>query len=414
MNRIETIVYNAVRNNTGLKFALRNVYQSIFDLMPRKKDFYAKDTVTIENCFFGFHDISPFSADGSKILVNRSSFDLRMPLPGETLQVGYYGFDNGKPGDFHVMGESAAWNFHKGCRLQWRDNSSVVFNSAVNNNLVSVCRSLDGTERIIGFPIDTLSPNGKLATGFSYERLEMCMPGYGYPYKDNGLTDCYAPSETGLFVIDIEKNTRELAVSLEQLSGQVTEKGNYFHYVTHSEWSKDGRYISFLHRWVDLKEVMKRHTRMMVFDTQTKELIELPSQQSGSHYVWNNRNQIVASCIIDGKSCHVMFDMSDLTLCRPIAADKLNSDGHQSFIGDSMFVTDTYPDKRRMARIFRVNIEDSSTELLVSAYSPKKFQTKIPEIHIACDLHPRVSADGKYLCWDTVTTGKRSIRIMSL
>ena len=38
----------------------------------------------------------------------------------------------------------------------------------------------------------------------------------------------------------------------------------------------------------------------MVYDLHDRRLITLPTQESGSHYVWNNRNQLIASCIING------------------------------------------------------------------------------------------------------------------
>ena len=106
--------------------------------------------------------------------------------------------------------------------------------------------------------------------------------------------------------------------------------------------------------------------------------------------------------------------MNDVDNYRVIVGDTLNSDGHQSFISDTEFVTDTYPDKHRMAKIYKANIETQATELLLSVYSPKKFQTKDFKCHIACDLHPRVSPSGKYLCFDSPRTGKRGLYVMGL
>lgn len=152
----------------------------------------------------------------------------------------------------------------------------------------------------------------------------------------------------------------------------------------------------------------------MVYDLRDRRLITLPTQESGSHYVWNNRNQLIASCIINGNSCHVLYDMKDVDHYQIIAGDVLNSDGHQSFISDTSFVADTYPDKYRMAKIYKADINTQSADLLLSIYSPKEFQTKDFKCHIACDLHPRVSPSGKYLCFDSPRTGKRGLYIMPL
>ena len=53
---------------------------------------------------------------------------------------------------------------------------------------------------------------------FSYERLERCMPGYGYPYRDGGKLDDPAPKDSGLFLVDLKENTSELLISLSELA----------------------------------------------------------------------------------------------------------------------------------------------------------------------------------------------------
>lgn len=420
MNQLETFVYNVVRKNPALKQLVRNTYQGLFDLLPRKKDYFASSFDFREGYFYGFHDVSPFSEDDTKLLANRNSFDLRMPLPSDGLDVGYFDLDMGKFKDFHRIDTSYAWNYHKGCRLQWLDESHVIFNTVVNNRLVSKVVDVGtGNAEMVGYPIDAIYVDAekKLATTFSYERLERCMPGYGYPYKDDGFIEEPAPKQTGLYLLDLETGNRQLLVSLSELAETVDHSfmNGYLHFVTHTEFSKDGRYIAFLYRRIPIAgDYMKRRTQVRVYDLKENRLINLPTQESGSHYVWNGRNQLIISCIIDGKSCHVLYDMNDVANYRIIAGDKLNSDGHQFFISDKVFVTDTYPDKYRMAKIYRADIETQQTELLVSVYSPKRFQTKDFKCHIACDLHPRVSTSGRYLCFDSPRTGKRGLYVVSL
>lgn len=296
----------------------------------------------------------------------------------------------------------------------------MIYNTAIENRLVSKIHDLStGGFQVIDCPIDVVYQDGQrsLASSFSYERLERCMPGYGYPYRNGGKLDDPAPEDSGLFLVDLKENTSELLVSLSELAQMENEsyRQGYMHFVTHSEFSKDGRYISFLYRKIPTAgDYMRRHTKIMVYDLQDRQLIALPTQDSGSHYVWNNKNQLIASCIINGNSCHVLYDMEDVALYRIIAGNVLNSDGHQSFISDTCFVTDTYPDKNRMAKIYKVDIKTSDVELLVNVYSPKKFQTKHFKCHIACDLHPRVSPSGKYVSFDSPRTGKRALYIMNL
>ena len=419
MNRIELFIYGIVRGNPVIKNAVRNIYQSFFDLLPRKNEYFRYDYDFKEGYYFGFHDLQELSADGSRLLVHKLPFDLRMPVAGETEQVGYLDFSvDGQLGDFHVLGTSSAWNFHKGCRLQWLDDNNVIFNTAVDGRLISkIIDVTSGESRIINSPIDSVSHDSGWATSFSYERLEHCMSGYGYPYKDDSYLNQDVPCDTGLFLVDLKEDSKKLVVSLSELAENAPEefRHGYMHYVTHTEFSPDNRYISFLHRWrLRSGTDLKRWTRIMVYDRNDGRLIELPSQISGSHYVWNSGNQIIASCIINGHSCHVLFDMECIDTYRVIAPSTLNSDGHQSFITDAIFITDTYPDKYRMAKLYRVNIPDGRTEHIASLYSPKSFQSNIRKGHIACDLHPRVSRDGKYVFFDSCRTGKRGIYAMKL
>lgn len=418
MNRLESLIYHSVRKSPALKQFLRNTYQYLFDLLPTPKEYFLNNFSFKENYFFGFHDTSPFSIEEDKVLANHNLFDLRMPTSNDELELGYFDFKNGKLGEFHTLGKSNSWNYHKGCRLQWIDNNRVIYNTAINSKLKARIFNIStGEEQYIDFPIDAVYNNNEtlIATSFSYERLERCMPGYGYPYKDEGKLDETAPNDSGLFLIDINSNTSKLIVSLAELAKTVDNHymNGFLHFVTHTEFSHDGRYISFLYRRIPISgNYMKRYTKIMVYDLQFKKLIELPTQESGSHYVWNNKNQLLASCIINGKSCHVLYDMNNIDNYQIIVKDILNSDGHQSFITDSSFITDTYPDKYRMARIYKADIKTQKVEMLVKAYSPRKFQTKNFKCHIACDLHPRVSPSGKYICFDSPRTGKRGLYVM--
>lgn len=343
-----------------------------------------------------------------------------MPLPTEGLDVGYFDLEQGSIKDFHRVDTSYAWNYHKGCRLQWLDKNRMIYNTAIANRLVSKIHDLStGEYQVIDCSIDAVYQDEQrsLASSFSYERLERCMPGYGYPYRDGGKLDDPAPKDSGLFLVDLKENTSELLISLSELAQMEDEsyRQGYMHFVTHSEFSKDGRYLSFLYRKIPIDgDYMRRHTKIMVYDLRDRRLITLPTQESGSHYVWNNRNQLIASCIINGNSCHVLYDMKDVDHYQIIVGDVLNSDGHQSFISDTSFVADTYPDKYRMAKIYKADINTQSADLLLSIYSPKEFQTKDFKCHIACDLHPRVSPSGKYLCFDSPRTGKRGLYIMPL
>ena len=420
MNKIETIVYGMVKNHPWMKKTIRTIYQGFFDLLPKEKEIFKGDFQYKEGYFFGFHDVSAFSPDESKILAHKTPFDGRIPKDNEPVEIGYFDFLGGKFGEFHILDKSFAWNYHKGCRLQWINNDKIIYNTAIEGTLVS--KIMDVNTRnfdIIYFPIDAIysSEARLIGTTFSYSRLNRCMPGYGYAIADEDYVE-EAPQGSGLFIINLLTKKRELCISLEELAYSVgyAYRIGYTHFVTHSEFSKDGRYVSFLYRVAPIgKEGLDMHkTWILIYDLQSKSLKVLSTQESGSHYVWNDKNQIIASCVINGKSCHVLYDLDNLDSYKIVASDVLNSDGHQSFITNTKFVTDTYPDRKRMAKLYIVDTETSSAELVASIYSPKEFQTKDVQCHIACDLHPRVSPSKRYISFDSPRTGKRALYTFTL
>ncbi len=419
MNKVEEFVYHLLYKSPKLKIAVRNLYQCFCDLLPRPKEFFGGDLTFKEGYFFGFHDVDAFSQDESKVLANEEYFDGRMPKAGEKIGVGYFDFVNGILGDFHKLEDCFAWNWHKGCRLQWLSDNEIIFNTAKDNRVVSeIINVKTGEKSFIDYPIDSVLKIQRIATTFSYERLEYCMSGYGYPYKDaDAMLDDDYPNNNGLFIVDLETGKRELLVSLQQLAEQAPAefRTGHIHYVTHTEFSPEGHYLSFLHRWIRREGTnLKRWTRMMVYDMENKELIELPTQISGSHYVWNRQNQLLGSFIIDNKSCHLLFDMKTPSNYQVVCGNVLNQDGHQSFVGDISFVTDTYPDKRRMAKLYLVDIPRNVVTVIANTYSPKEFQSRSEVGHVACDLHPTVSASGEYVCFDSPRTGRRGLYIMKL
>ena len=418
MNKIEKFIYDVVKSNPKVKLFIRNIYQSFFDALPRRKEFSVNPIYIKEGFFFGFHDQQPFSANSNILLANRLHIDFEMPTKNDFIDIGYLQFNGKGIQEFFKIGESNSWNYHKGCRLQWVGENSVIFNCTNGELLGSKIVDLDTRETdFIPFPVDSVSRDGMYATSFSYERLEKFMPGYGYCHQDDiSFLDEKTPDGTGFYLINLNTKERKLLVSLKELASQSIDEENAStssHYVTHSLFSHDGRYISFFHRWVG-EDTRKRYTRLMIYDVEKENLFYVPTGYMVSHYVWNNQHEIVVYCNFDGVDSHVLLNIPDLSKSHKVGYPTLNSDGHQSFLNDKVFVTDTYADKWRMSKLFKVDIPMNKVTHLASVYSPSKFQTKIPTKHIACDLHPRVSPDGKYVCFDTVKSGKRALAIMSL
>ena len=137
----------------------------------------------------------------------------------------------------------------------------------------------------------------------------MTMPGYGYVYDDESFKSNKTPDETGLFIANLEDCSKDLVINIEQLNenGGLKAYGieNAHQYVTHCLFSPDGRYVSFLYRATVMNDLDKRWTQMVVYDRDTKKSYFSPTDDMVSHYVWNNKNQIIAYSRLDLSLIHI-------------------------------------------------------------------------------------------------------------
>ena len=414
MNKLEAFVYKQVKNNYKLKNFVRNLYQGFYDLLPNYESEFTREPVVLPRSFYGFHDTKPFSADGSMLLACRYNIPLRMPTADDCLEVGFWSGEHFS--EWNRVGETFSWNYHKGCRLQWMGNGSAcIYNVFADGRMKScICDVVGGGSRLLDWPVDTVSPDGRLATCFSYERLEQMMPGYGYVFGDD---DAFLaediPESTGLFIIDTKRNERRLLLSLREIAAFKPEESMNatFHFVTHTEFSPNGRYVSFLHRWY---KGTSRNTRLVVYDMEQKQMYVSPTTGMVSHYAWNGEGGIVAYCRVEDVDSHVYFESAEMKEWKRCGFPQLNSDGHQHFIDNDWFLTDTYPDKWRHCKLYKVNRKTDEVVLLADVKSPKRFVSPDEHHHWKCDLHPRCDAKGKWASFDSVHTGERSLCVMPL
>lgn len=414
MNKLEAFVYERVKNNYVLKDTIRNIYQGFYDLLPNYESKFADTPTVLEDSFFGFHDVKPFSSDNSRLLAGRLTIPLRMPTKDDVLEIGY--FDGENYAQWHKIGETTAWNYHKGCRLQWAgDDSHIIYNTCEGGVLNATCCDLaTGHKQVISWPIDHVNSDGTQATSFSYGRLERQMPGYGYAVSDDeSCPDEYIPENTGLYLVDLQRNERRLLVSLKMLAQLQPEENmaDKYHFVTHTEFSPDGRYVAFLHRWY--KGTFQR-TRLLVYDLQTDHIHVSPTTGMVSHYVWNSGNALVAYCRMEDIDSHVFFADPTMKEWKRCGYPQLNSDGHHHFVNDDEFVVDTYPDKYRHCKLWKVNVKTDEIVLLADVKSLKQYVNPDDNHNWKCDLHPRVSSNGTLVSFDSTHTGRRSLCVMRI
>lgn len=417
MNKTERFVYDAVKRNPDLKRLIRNVYQDVFSLIPVKKKISKYEILTREGFFYGFHDHTPFSVNNEMLLANRYLIPLRYPKADDPLEVGYFNGDNFKT--WNSIGRTFAWNWHMGCKLQWRGkHRQLIYNDYKNKNFISRLYDVEDNSTVdIGYPIGSISPDGNWAVGYSFERVQRYMPGYGYLQKgtekdiEKKVTD-----NSGIYTLNLQTGERKNILSISQIASIKPEPGseNAYHYFSHTVFCPNSKRFIFLHRWVT-DNVRNRKTRMFSCDLEGKDLYLFPTKEMVSHIGWRNEEEVIAYARLkDGRDTYVLFQdqKDDYTL---VGSHSFNSDGHPSFSPDGRWmITDTYPDKTRRSFLALYDIETEKRYNLAYLHSPSRYRTTKIRGHISCDLHPRWDRRGEFICFDSTFTGKRALCTIKL
>ena len=418
MNKFEKFFYDILKHNPRLKLFIRDKYQGLFDLLPRPRPLSAFEITAREGFFFGFHDHTPFSADNRKILAHRYNIPLRMPKPGEEVEIGFFDGDNFN--EFHPIAYSRAWSWHLGSKLQWRGSSDqVVFNDHVNGkNISRVMDIATGEESQMPGPVGSVSLDGRWAVGYSFSRVENCMPGYGYPYQvDDPEENSSMPEGHGIHRIDLDSGERQDLFSISDIA-RIEPTANMKearHFFSHAVFSPDSRRIIFLHRWIQ-GGIYKRHSRMVSSDINGENLYIFPTSGMVSHIGWRDPEHVIAYCSIPGQGDqYILFRDQVPDDLRVIGPGFFNSDGHPSFDPTGRWiVTDTYPDRSRVQSLLIFDTRDEKGYNIAKLPTPGKFQSGNPFEHWSCDLHPRWDRKGRYICFDSTYTGTRSLCTLDL
>jgi hypothetical protein len=263
-----------------------------------------------------------------------------------------------------------------------------------------------------------VSPDGLNAVGYSFGRVQKCMPGYGYIQRgyEPQLED-KRPERSGLYLINLETGKKCELLNIAEIASFKPEPDSdeAWHYISHALFCPSNYRIAFLHRWVP-KDTRARRSRMFTCDTHGKNWHLFQTREMVSHLGWRNNNQIVAYCRLqDGRDRYVLFKDQKPGPGEILGEKLFNSDGHPSFSPDGRWMlTDTYPDRTRRSYLILFDTLTNRRHNLAYLHSSSRFASKHPHRHWSCDLHPRFDRLGRYICFDSVYTGKRALCTIDL
>ena len=351
---------------------------------------------------FFFYQCLQFDTTGRYLLGMRIYFQYRSVQPDDRGDIGFIDLKGGYK--WTKIGETTAWNWQQGARLQWRPGSDeIVWNDRSDDGKKYVCRVYNfhfGKRRTLPRPIYDLSPDGATALTHDFERMKH--RGTDYVGIEDRYKNQYAPSKTGIWKMNMDTGNAELIMSLERMATIAYRNGSPSSgclYFFREGWNPSGtRFIAFLK---DPENGLFKAFSMTSDGRDVRYLYNEPS-----HHAWQDD-----SYILDfgnhtppggGSPQKGYFLFKDDGTGR--AKDLLwatEFDGHDSYVpgpGGDWIISDTY--------------SIDGFQYLFMYHRPTKLFVPLAKLRSTAgegihrvDLHPRFSRDGRIVSIDTTHEG---------
>jgi len=357
--------------------------------------------------FFGYYDLQPYSADGLRHLCHRVDLIDRLPLPGDTAELGFL-----ESGKFHAVAQTKAWNFQQGAMLQCAGGSSILYNIFENGAFSCAIHDLaTGRIRTLSLPLATVNLKSGLGLSINFSRVYDFRPGYGYACLPDPFAGVNAPAEDGVFFVDLNTGAARQIISYRDLAESFPQAPYTTRckiIVNHITFNPSGDRFIFLLRNFPTGDI-PWITSLFASDLDGN-VKKLTNFCFNSHYNWKNDEELLIESDHLGKTGLHLFDVESGE-AKFMDAPEMNSHGiHILYSPDRRYLLgDRYPDGDNYRALYLHDVGGNKSTLLAKVYSP-------PDISgdIRCDLHARWGPDGKFVSFDTTHNGRRGIYEMDL
>lgn len=341
---------------------------------------------------FWFYDEQQFDVSGRYALGMKVYFQGRDVEPSDRGDIGYIDLRDGFK--WTEIGETTAWNWQQGCRLQWRPSSDeILWNDRAEDGTHYICRAYNfktGARRTLPRPVYDVSADGAMALTHDFARMKHG----GTMYV--GIPDPYeklrTPAKSGVEKMDMETGHVEFLISLERIAEiafpqEYKEKtGLYFF---REGWNPSGtRFIAFIRNMAS-----PRHCTGWSISADGRDVRYF--YDNPSHHTWQDD-----TTILEGRYFSLFTDDGSGKVARRLAEVKANVDPTimpEPYGG--WVLGDTYV----LDGVQHLFLFHRPTELFVPL---AKLKSTAPGkgIH-RVDLHARCSRDGRIVSIDATHEG---------
>ena len=413
MSELEARINYQLNKFPVIKKVVKRLYQSFFCIISPKitsEGNVIRISPEGKECFFGYYDKSPWDISNRYVLCLRTNNAHSSVAPKEEAEILL--IDTQAANSFQIIAKTKSWNVQQGCMLQWLGpdfSERIIYNDFRDRKYCSVILNIkSNTEQIIPMPVYSVSQDGKFALTLDFSRLHRLRKGYGYSNLAEETKDKKCPDTPCIWFIDLKSgNVRPLLEYTDFACFEPSlEMKDAEHKVNHIMISPSGNRFMVLHRWFN---GTRKFTRLVTINCDGTDMYNLSDDDMTSHCCWKNDQEILAYA---RKKDHGngYYLMKDKTKEYHKLWPELSSDGHPSYSPDgSSIITDTYPDRQRIATIYCINSKSNKIQKLTRVYAPFKYDN-----NLRCDLHPRWNRLGDKICFDSVFEGQRGLYVIEV
>lgn len=407
-NSAEKYIASLLSKFPALKSKIKKLY-SVLNYFIHKKIYKYRSSFSITEIsspdefesFFGYYDKSPINSSNKYIIFYKTPRIQSSKAPDPSNPVNIV-LKNIVTGEYRKIASTSAYNWQQGSKLMWLNENSFIFNDFNGSNYISKIYNIESKEfTTIDSPIyDCYKDEFALSVNFS--RLNSTDKDYGYknPYFDKAINN---DQNDGIFYIDLKNNSSKLLIDFEKVIGLHPQESmkNAQHCFNHIMISPDGKNFIFIHRWY---QAGKRYDSLIMSNFEGTKIKVLADQDFVSHCCWYDNETVVG--FLRDKGFRNSFYKINIAIGNiELLSDKLKhfGDGHPSFFENKMLF-DSYPDRSRMQHLYIFDMGKNEIKEIGCFLSRLKFfgETR-------CDLHPRWTADGKGIFFDSTHDGKRKL-----
>lgn len=326
----------------------------------------------------------------------------------DVANVGYIDQETNK---FIKISKTSAFNLQQGTMMHWIDcgyGEEFTHNDHDDNNLISYAINFKSkTKRKINGAIAAVSPNHNQAIGLNFRRMSHCRPTVGYAHNIKNFELENIPANDGLYALDLKTGCANLMLSIKE----VIEKTNVKLPVNQPAWFNHVLYNVTGERLFFFCRIQKEKggflSSLWTVNKDGSDLqYQIPFGYKISHFYWKDENTILITSNIRGKLEYLELRDGKKGF-RPVGEKILTTDGHCSYLPDRNWIlSDAYSrgNSEKLAELFIYNIEEKRKISLGKFHHDIKYKGLV-----RCDLHPRISNDGKLVSFDSVHEGTRQI-----